>query len=144
MTDINTVDKITSEVDLLGSILQQTVLLNEFVREFAPLASLQQREQAGQQNYKAVIQFALFIVYTKQLTSEAELAHRKLFRQKVMRFPYRCVQFKHLSIPQNLTNYNFDNVFTGSLPDLVVVGLFDDVDFAGGYQRNPFNFQTLA
>ena len=42
MTDINTVDQITSEVDLFGPILQQTVLLNEFAREFARLASLQQ------------------------------------------------------------------------------------------------------
>ena len=42
MTDINTVDQITSEVDLFGPILQQTVLLNEFDREFAPLASLQE------------------------------------------------------------------------------------------------------
>ena len=41
MTDINTVDQITSEVDLFGLILQQTMLLIEFNREFAPLASLQ-------------------------------------------------------------------------------------------------------
>ena len=42
MTDINTVDQITSEVDLLAPILQQTILLNKFDREFAPLASLQE------------------------------------------------------------------------------------------------------
>ena len=42
MTDINTVDQLTSEVDLFAPILQHTVLLNEFDREFAPLASLQE------------------------------------------------------------------------------------------------------
>ena len=42
MTDINTVNQLTSEVDLFGPILQQTVLLNKFDCEFAPLASLQQ------------------------------------------------------------------------------------------------------
>ena len=42
MTEIYTVDQITSEVDLFSPILQQTVLLNEFDRKFAPLASLQQ------------------------------------------------------------------------------------------------------
>ena len=41
MTDINTVHQITSEVDLFRPILQQTVLYNEFDREFAPFASLQ-------------------------------------------------------------------------------------------------------
>ena len=69
--------------------------------------------KAGQQNYKAVIQFASFIVYTKQLTSEAEIAHKVLLRQKVMSLPYTRVQVKHLSIPQNQTNNNFDNVITG-------------------------------
>ena len=42
MTEVNTIDQITSEVDLFGPILQQTVLLNEFDREYAPLARLQQ------------------------------------------------------------------------------------------------------
>ena len=61
-----------------------------------------------------------------------------------MRLPYTRVQVKHLSIPKNQTSYNFDNVFTGSLPDLIVVGLLDDADFAGGYQRNLFNFQNFG
>ena len=51
---------------------------------------------------------------------------------------------KHLSIPANQTSINFDNVFTVALPDLVIVGLVSNANLAGGYQSNPFNFQTLA
>ena len=51
---------------------------------------------------------------------------------------------KHLSIPANQTFINFDNVFTGSLPDLVIVGLVSDADLTGGYQRNPFNYQNFS
>ena len=51
---------------------------------------------------------------------------------------------KHLSIPANQTSINFDNVFTGALPDLVIVGLVSDADLAGGYQRNLFNFQNFG
>ena len=51
---------------------------------------------------------------------------------------------KHLSIPENQTSINFDNVFTCALQDLVVVGLVSDVDLAGGYQRNPFNFSNFG
>ena len=51
---------------------------------------------------------------------------------------------KHLSIPANQTSINFDNVFTGALPDLVVVGLVSDADLAGGYQRNPFDFRNFG
>ena len=50
---------------------------------------------------------------------------------------------KHLSIPANQTSINF-NVFTGVLPDLVVVDLVSDADLTGGYQRNPFNFRNFG
>ena len=53
-------------------------------------------------------------------------------------------KIKHLSILANQTSINFDNVFTGALPDLVVVGLVSDADFAGGYKRNPFNFRNFG
>ena len=39
---------------------------------------------------------------------------------------------------------NFDNVFTGALPDLIIVGLVRCADLAGGYQRNPFNFRNFG
>ena len=69
---------------------------NNFVcKSIAP-----QQGGAAQQNYKEVIQFALIIVYTKQLTSE-EMAHSKLLEKQVMRLPYTRVQVKHLSIPKN-------------------------------------------
>ena len=38
-TALDTAEQITSEVDLFGPIMQQNFLLNEFNREFAPLAS---------------------------------------------------------------------------------------------------------
>ena len=61
---------------------------------------------------KPVIKFASFIVNTKHLTSVAELAHSKHLNENVMRLPYTRGQVKHLSISENQTNYNFDNVFT--------------------------------
>ena len=51
---------------------------------------------------------------------------------------------KHLSILANQTSIKFDNVVTSALPDLVIVGLVSDADLAGGYQRNPFNFQNFG
>ena len=50
---------------------------------------------------------------------------------------------KHLTIPANQTSMNFD-VFTCTIPDLLIVGLVSDADLAGGYQRNQFNFQNFG
>ena len=97
-----------------------------------------------QENFKVKILHAALVIHTKQLTDVAELAHREILLTRNMKFPYTRVQVKHLSIPANQTSYAFDNVFTGALPDLVVIGLVDDADSAGGYQRQPFNFQTFG
>ena len=75
--------------------LKLILAANNFViKSVAP-----QQGGAAQQNYKAVIQLASFIVYTKQLTNEAEYAHSELLKQKVMRLLYTRVQVKHFSIP---------------------------------------------
>ena len=61
-----------------------------------------------------------------------------------MRLPHTRVQVKQMSIPAQQMNWNFDNLFTGNLPDLVVIGLVSDTDNAGGYQTNPFNFRPFG
>ena len=97
----------------------------------------------NQERFKVVIEHAALLIHTKQLTSEGELAHRELLTKRPMKLPYSRVQVKHLSIPQNQTSYNFD-VFTGVLPDIVIVGHVADADFAGHYNRNQFNFQNFG
>ena len=99
---------------------------------------------AAQENFKLVIMSANVIIHTKQLTSTALKAHMELFQLQKMRHHLSRVQMKHLTIPANQTSINFDNVFTGALQDLVIVGLLSDAGLAGGYQRNSFNFQNFG
>ena len=99
---------------------------------------------AQQENYKLVIQSVNLIIHTKKLTSTAHRALMDLLVQQNMRHHLSRVQMKHLSIPANQTSINFDNVFIGALPDLVIVGLMSDADLVGGYQRNPFNLQNFG
>ena len=98
----------------------------------------------AQELYKLAIQSVSLTIRMKQLSSEAELAHRQLVQSRPMKLPYTRVQLKHLSIAANLTSATFDNVFTGALPDLVVIGLVHDEDFAGAYDRNPFYFRPFG
>ena len=53
------------------------------------------------------------------------------FVEQNMRHYLSCVQMKHLSIPANQTSITFDNVFTGALMDLIIVGLVNDADLSG-------------
>ena len=51
---------------------------------------------------------------------------------------------KHLSIAANKTSISFDNVFNCALQKLVIVGSVSEIDLAGGYQRNAFNYQNVG
>ena len=98
----------------------------------------------SKKHYKLIIQSVNLIIQTKKLTSTALGAIMDLLESQNMVHHYSRVQMKHLSIPTNQTSINFDNVYTDALPDLVIVGMVSDADLAGGYQRNPFNFQNFG
>ena len=86
---------------------------------------------AVQNNYKLIIQSFNLIIYTKQRTSTALNAHMELLQVQRIKHHYSRVQIKHLSIPANQTSIYFD-VFTGALPNLVIVGRVSDADLARG------------
>ena len=119
--------------------IQLMLFLNNFMSKSAAPA-----QGAVQENYKLVIQSVNFIIRIKQLTSTALKAHMELLHLQNIIHHYTRVQMKHLAILTNQTSINFGNIFTGDLPDLVIVGLVSDADLAGGYQNNLFNFQNLA
>jgi hypothetical protein len=92
---------------------------------------------------KLVIKEMNLIIHTKQLSDATELAHRALVREKNMRLPHTRVMMKHVAIPSGSSTICLDNLFTGGLPDLVVMGFVSDTAFAGSYTDNPFNFQNF-
>ena len=96
------------------------------------------------ENYKLVIQSVNLIIRSIKLTNAAHGALMDFLVQQNMLHYISLVQMKHVYIPANQKSINFDNVFTGALPDLVIVGLVSDGDLAGVYQSNPFNFQNFG
>ena len=92
---------------------------------------------------KVIIKNMNLIIRTKQLSDATELAHRALIKERNMRMPYSRVLMKHIAIPANSSTICLDNLFTCSLPDLVVMGFVSDTAFAGSYTENPFNFRNF-
>ena len=50
---------------------------------------------------------------------------------------------KHVAIFANSSTMCCHNIFTGVLPDLVVMGFVTDTAFAGSYIENPYNFKNF-
>ena len=80
---------------------------------------------------KVVIKEINLNVATKQMSDATELAHRARVRERNMRLPYTRVMMKNVAIPAGSSTMCLDNIFTGGLPDLVVMGFVSDTAFAG-------------
>ena len=94
--------------------------------------------------FKLVIVSVVMTIRMKQLTSQAELAHRELVRTRPMKLPYSRVQMSVRNITIGLQEQDFDNLFTGALPDLAVIGMVEQDNFLGAYTQNPFYFQNFG
>ena len=83
------------------------------------------------------------IICTKQLSDAAELAHQTIVGNINMRLPYTRVMMKHVAISANSSTMRLDNIFTGVLPDLVMMGFVTDTTFAKIYFKNPYFFNNF-
>ena len=99
-------------------------------------------QQAPQENYKIAILSARLLLRTKEISSSMALAHELMLQKTNYRIPFTRVETKKLQIPAGANSFNFSNVFTGQLPDRVVVGLVRDDAVAGSFILNPFNFEN--
>ena len=57
--------------------------------------------------------------------------------------PISQVKVDTVSIPQGVTSYNLNSLFSGELPNTVVVGLVDNQAYTGSLSKNPFHFQHV-
>ena len=95
----------------------------------------------SQQNYKISISSAKMYLHIKEISSSLQLAHQKMLQTSNYKIPYNRVLTKTLTLAKGLTYFEQDNLYSGQLPDLILLAMVADHDMAGGYQKNPFHFQ---
>ena len=91
-------------------------------------------------NYRVKIQAVKLWVRTKELSPSLMLAHETMLQQQNMRLPYTKVCLKHVTLPTGITTVEVDNLYTGVLPDRLLVALLRDERMNGYYHMNPFSF----
>ena len=68
----------------------------------------------------------------------------RMLKQTPALYPIRRVECKILTIPANQPNTRQDNIFSGIIPNSVVVGLVHVDATTGEYDKNPYNFQHFG
>lgn len=94
-----------------------------------------------QVEYRMKIVDARMFIMSFEMEASTILTHEQMLQKQNMRFPLRYVTLKTLAIPNNQSTITHDNIYTGTLPRRIVLGLVSDASLAGSYQLNPLNFQ---
>jgi hypothetical protein len=131
----------TLHLDLLH---QERYLLSNTALRFRLLRSknafcLMTSEQA--KNYKVEIQEAVLHVRKTTLAPAVQIGYAQALQLATAKYPLTRVDVKSFSIPTGSFSINRDNIFLGSLPRRMVLGLVLSSAFNGDYTKNPYNFQ---
>lgn len=96
------------------------------------------------QNLQIRIRSARLFMRQKEVSPSLLLAHESMLQKQNMRLSYTKIRMKQLAIPVGVTNIEFDNLYSGVLPDRLLFAMIADNRFAGAHTLNPFLFQNFG
>ena len=107
----------------------------------APDAFPLKKPAANANLYKIQIDEAKLWVHTKEVSANFALAQEAMLRDHNIRIPFTKTEMKTLTIPTGTTSIEFDGVYSGLLPERVLVGMVSDQRVTGHWNHSPFVFQ---
>jgi len=100
------------------------------------------KKHDGAENYRIVILSAKMWIRRKELSQSLSLAHEKMLADgHNFRIPFTKVLLKQLTIPTGVTSISFDNFYTGTLPERLLLAFVTATRLNGSYTANPFRFE---
>jgi hypothetical protein len=87
-----------------------------------------------------IVECKLYVRKVK-LSSSVFVAHAKALERGNAKYPINRVVCKTFTVPRGNLDLSQENLFSGQLPNCIVIGLVDNDSFNGAWNKNPFNFQ---
>lgn len=79
-----------------------------------------------------------------QVNPSTVIAHNRVLAKRNAVFPMKRSEIKTYSIPRDVNGFNLHNVYTGVLPDLLVIGFVEQDAFHGTIKKNPYHFKDMG
>ena len=91
----------------------------------------------GAQQFKLIIESTILYVRKVKLSPSVFLAHAKALESSTAKYPLRRVTCKTITMPADHVDISHEKLFTGQLPNRVVIGLIRNDAFSGSRTHNP-------
>jgi len=132
-------------LDMIGRIhadlfFQDRYLLNEVNVKIRLIRSRDQFSLMGMAQHKVVIESAILYIRKVKLSSEMFMDIAKTLESTNAKYPIRRVICKSVTVPQNFYDLSHEKLFSGQLPNRIIVGLVRNDAFSGHVGHNPYNF----
>ena len=75
------------------------------------------------------------------LDPEVVKAHTKSLEKEKAIYPYTSTQMKSFAVPKGQFSASFGDIYSGKVPNNLVLGIVSAEAAAGSQQKNPFNFE---
>jgi len=90
---------------------------------------------------KVVIENAVLLIREVKLNSSMFMAHAEALDTTDAKYPVRRVLCKSITIPQGFYDVSHEKLFSGQLPNKIIIGMVRNDAFLKHFNYNPYNFQ---
>jgi len=133
-------------VDMIGRIhadlfFQDRYILNEvnvkikFIRNRDTFSLIEEHEN------RIIIESAILYVRKVKLSSAVFLPHAKALEDPNAKYPVRRVVCKSVTVAVGFRDVTYEKLFSGQLPNRIIVGMVRNDAFSASKDHNPFNFE---
>ena len=96
---------------------------------------------ADQKPFKIIVKDARLEARRVKLNASEQLRLEKVIATHGARYPLTHVVTKNFTVAQGTSSIDIDSLFTGQIPNKVVLGMVANEAFNGAYDKSPFNFK---
>lgn len=140
----------SKEVDFMGPLhadffQQSRLLLNGVelqVKLWPARPSFTMMTKNTTEKYKIIITQAILKVCKITLTPSLSLAHANMLSESPAMYPFERTDIKTFNIATGSFSFRADDVYQGSIPSRLILGMVNAEAYNGSYHLNPFNFMN--
>jgi hypothetical protein len=138
--------KLSASVDMIGRLHldifhQERLLLNMVDMKIKLIRSKPEFCLLGDGEFKVSLEYASLFVRKVRVSPGVVLGHAKSLEKTTAKYPINRVLCKAYSIPAGNMSFVQDNIFTGQMPNRVIIACVDNDALNGDYKKSPFEFK---
>ncbi|XP_054715550.1 uncharacterized protein F54H12.2-like [Uloborus diversus] len=137
---------LSASVDMIGRLHldtfhQERLLLNMVDLKIKLIRSKPEFCLMGSEEFKVSLEHASLHVRKVRVSPSVVLGHAKALEKSTAKYPINRVICKAYFIPAGNMSYVQHNIFTGQMPNRIVIACVDNDAFNGNYKKSPFEFK---